>query len=65
MDEAAAAAASDPLFTGGGLIGTVMAGHDWASTPVGPPSTWNPTLRNTLSILLTSRVSMWLGWGPS
>ncbi len=64
MDDEGDAEAFDPLFGGGGLLGAVMARHDWAATPVGPPSTWSPNLRNVVSILLTSRFSMWMGWGP-
>ncbi|MDN5932185.1 MAG: response regulator, partial [Pseudonocardia sp.] len=54
----------DPLFAGGGELGRVMAAHDWAATPVGPPVTWPAELRSVVRILLTSRFSMWLGWGP-
>ncbi|WP_281690024.1 SpoIIE family protein phosphatase [Pseudonocardia thermophila] len=56
--------AGDPLFSGGSLLARVMADHDWAATPVGPPSTWSPALRNVVGILLSSRFSMWVGWGP-
>ncbi|GAA3236686.1 hypothetical protein GCM10017691_35200 [Pseudonocardia petroleophila] len=54
----------NPLFAGGGEVGRVMASHDWASTPVGPPETWPAELRSVVRILLTSRFSMWMGWGP-
>ncbi|MDN5857844.1 MAG: SpoIIE family protein phosphatase [Pseudonocardia sp.] len=57
-------AATDPLFTGGGLLAAAMAHNDWAATPVGPPSTWSPGLRTAVDIILSSRFSMWLGWGP-
>ncbi|MEU2350666.1 SpoIIE family protein phosphatase [Modestobacter sp. NPDC049651] len=55
---------SDPLFTGTGEVGAAMARHDWSATPVGPPSTWPAELRNVVRILLTSRFSMWMAWGP-
>ncbi|GAA2544763.1 SpoIIE family protein phosphatase [Pseudonocardia hydrocarbonoxydans] len=54
----------NPLFAGGGEVGRVMATHDWAATPVGPPHTWPSELRSVVRILLTSRFSMWMGWGP-
>ena len=55
---------SNPLFAGGGELGRVMAAHDWAATPVGPPETWPAELRSVVRILLTSRFAMWMGWGP-
>src|ERR1700755_1467778 len=42
----------------------LMAAHDWASTPMGPPETWPDELKTPLRMLLTSRFEMWLGWGP-
>ncbi|HET9254830.1 MAG TPA: SpoIIE family protein phosphatase [Pseudonocardiaceae bacterium] len=61
---AGSAGASDPLFTGGGQLGQVMAGWDWAATPLGPSQSWPASLRSVVRILLTSRFSMWMGWGP-
>ncbi|MFW3171716.1 SpoIIE family protein phosphatase [Geodermatophilus sp. CPCC 206100] len=52
------------LFADGGEVGRAMAERDWAQTPLGPPEGWPPELRNTVRILLTSRFSMWMGWGP-
>ncbi|MHA6782251.1 SpoIIE family protein phosphatase [Pseudonocardia saturnea] len=60
----APASHSNPLFAGGGELGRVMAAHDWAATPIGPPETWPAELRSVVRILLTSRFSMWMGWGP-
>ena len=37
---------------------------DWESTPLGPMEKWPDGLKNTVRILLTSRFSMWMGWGP-
>ena len=64
MDDEGDAEAFDPLFGGGGLLGAVMARHDWAATPVGPPSTWAAEPPQRRRILLTSRFAMWMGWGP-
>lgn len=41
-----------------------MAGWDWPSTAVGAPESWPLPLRTMVRVLLTSRFSMWLGWGP-
>ena len=41
-----------------------MAGLDWAATAVGPPETWPEALRGIVRVLLTSRFSMWMAWGP-
>jgi PAS domain S-box-containing protein len=54
----------NPLFAGGGELGRVMAAHDWSTSPVGPPETWPAELRSTVRLLLASRFSMWMGWGP-
>ena len=45
-------------------VAATMASWDWSSTPVGDPATWPPTLRTMSRVLLGSRFSMWMGWGP-
>jgi hypothetical protein len=45
-------------------MGELVRAFDWASTPLGAPSTWPQSLRTTVRILLTSRFAMWMGWGP-
>ncbi|MGY1822508.1 SpoIIE family protein phosphatase [Geodermatophilus sp. SYSU D00079] len=52
------------LFAGGGEVGRAMAERDWTQTPLGPPDTWPPELRNVVRVLLTSRFPMWAAWGP-
>jgi hypothetical protein len=37
---------------------------DWAATPLGPPREWPQSLQTAVSVLLSSRFSMWLAWGP-
>jgi signal transduction histidine kinase len=37
---------------------------DWATTPLGPMKDWPDALKNTVRILVTSRFSMWMAWGP-
>ncbi len=67
LTEAAAAAdvrAADSLFAGPGELAALMRARDWSQTPLGDSKSWPPALRTTLRILLTSRFSMWMGWGP-
>ncbi|WP_082373919.1 SpoIIE family protein phosphatase [Nocardia sp. NRRL S-836] len=45
-------------------IGRHLAAVDWAATPLGPPAGWPQSLQTAVSILLSSRFSMWLAWGP-
>lgn len=52
------------VFAGGGEIGRQHADVDWAATPLGPPETWPQSLTTAVGILLTSKFSMWMGWGP-
>ena len=56
--------APDPLFAGGGELGRAMAERDWSATPLGPPEAWPAELRSVVRIVLTSRFSMWMAWGP-
>ncbi|MGQ0483649.1 MAG: SpoIIE family protein phosphatase [Pseudonocardia sp.] len=58
------AAGIGSLFAGGGMMGRVMSAWDWAATPVGVPESWPASLRGVVRILLTSRFSMWMAWGP-
>ncbi|WP_329792316.1 SpoIIE family protein phosphatase [Lentzea sp. DG1S-22] len=52
------------VFAGSGEIGRGLAAVDWAATPVGPPDEWPQSLQTAVSILLSSRFSMWMAWGP-
>jgi PAS domain S-box-containing protein len=51
-------------FAAGGEVGADLARVDWAATPLGPPAGWSQSLHTTVSILLSSRFSMWMAWGP-
>jgi PAS domain S-box-containing protein len=42
----------------------LVSNFDWAATPLGPASQWPASLKTTVRILLTSRFSMWMAWGP-
>jgi PAS domain S-box-containing protein len=59
-------AALDPrnLFAGGGEMGALMQGADWATTRLGPIETWSPALRMMVRFLLANRFPLLLWWGP-
>ena len=52
------------LFAGDGEMTGRMRAHDWSATPLGPVEAWPQSLEIAVSILLSSRYAMWLGWGP-
>src|SRR4051812_30765907 len=57
----------DPLpavFGADPEVGRDLAAVDWASTPIGSPADWPQSLQTAVSILLSSRFSMWMAWGP-
>lgn len=56
-------AAAD-VFAADAEVGEDLAAVDWAATPLGPPDGWPQSLRTAVSILLSSRFSMWMAWGP-
>ncbi|HEX2556436.1 MAG TPA: PAS domain S-box protein [Microvirga sp.] len=45
-------------------MGAQIRSRDWSTTPLGPPHTWTPLFRTSLSILLKSKHPMFLAWGP-
>src|SRR3954468_11336330 len=52
------------LFVDGGRVGALMQAHDWSRSPLGHPSTWPPSLRTVVGLLLRSRFPMFVAWGP-
>ena len=60
----ASAPAAENWLVGGGQMGTLIRGHDWSATPLGPANTWPQSLRSAVSILLPSRAQIVLFWGP-
>ncbi|MEV4757006.1 SpoIIE family protein phosphatase [Micromonospora sp. NPDC049559] len=52
------------VFAADHEIGADLAAVDWAATPLGPPDGWPQSLQTAVSILLSSRFSMWMAWGP-
>ena len=66
----ARAAGTDPVPVAAGMfaaddeVGHDLASVDWAATPLGPPGSWPQSLQTAVDILLSSRFSMWMAWGP-
>ncbi|WP_311922706.1 SpoIIE family protein phosphatase [Microbispora sp. H10836] len=57
-------AAGAGVFAVDDEVGRDLALVDWAATPLGPPDEWPQSLQTAVSILLSSRFSMWMAWGP-
>jgi PAS domain S-box-containing protein len=55
---------SPAFLAGGGEMGALMRGHDWASSPLGSPSAWPQTLRTMVRLLLNTGHPMYIWWGP-
>ncbi|MEU3794465.1 SpoIIE family protein phosphatase [Streptomyces fructofermentans] len=51
-------------FAADGGTGADLAAVDWEATPLGPPAQWPQSLLTAVDILLSSRFSMWMAWGP-
>ena len=51
------------FLAGGGPIAGLIAGLDWAGTPLGPMAGWPPELRAVVAMVLGSRVPMVTLWG--
>jgi PAS domain S-box-containing protein len=52
------------MFAADGEVGTDLAAVDWAATPLAVPASWPQSLQTAVDILLSSRFSMWMAWGP-
>ncbi|MEU1319950.1 SpoIIE family protein phosphatase [Streptomyces tibetensis] len=61
LDDPRAAAAR--MFAEAGAFGDLLAGIEWAATPLGPPESWPGPLVDTLRLMLTSEHGMALYWG--
>ncbi len=57
-------AAEAAIFGGDPELARHLAKVDWAATPLGPPAGWPQSLQTAVDILLSSRFSMWMAWGP-
>ncbi len=51
-------------LAGGGEMGALMRGRDWAATPLSDPLTWPQSLRSALFTCLNSRAVSAIYWGP-
>jgi hypothetical protein len=52
------------VFRASGRLGQDLLAVDWGSTPLGPTHHWPQSLKTVVGILLSSRFSMWMAWGP-
>ena len=48
----------------GGAVGRDLLAVDWAQNPLGEPEQWPRSLASIVQVLLSSRFSMWMAWGP-
>ena len=51
------------FLTAPGELARLIQAYDWASTPLGPLSTWPQSLKTAVSLMLNSPQPMWIGWG--
>jgi PAS domain S-box-containing protein len=58
------AASGMDFLAGSGEMGERIRAFDWARTPLGPIDTWPQSLKTSVSLILSSRHPMWIGWGP-
>jgi PAS domain S-box-containing protein len=47
-----------------GEIGRLIAERDWSASPIGPPKSWPPELRDAVRLILPAQVQIALFWGP-
>jgi PAS domain S-box-containing protein len=52
------------FLQGGGEMGALTREFDWSLNILGKPEAWPQSLKTTVSILLKSRLPMFLWWGP-
>jgi signal transduction histidine kinase/ActR/RegA family two-component response regulator len=45
-------------------IAALIQAQDWASSPLGPPSSWPDELHTIVKLMLDSRFPMFVAWGP-
>ena len=50
-------------MTGGGEAAEIIAGFDWAATPLGPIESWPASLKSTIALILRSPVPIVTLWG--
>jgi len=52
------------FLVGGGEMGALIRAKNWNETSLGDPGEWPQSLKTALSIVLNSKFSMYLFWGP-
>lgn len=52
------------VFNADPVVGSELARVDWSQTPLGDPGHWPQSLKTAVRILLSSKFSMWMAWGP-
>ncbi|MGV8839134.1 MAG: ATP-binding protein [Bauldia sp.] len=52
-----------PFLSGGGEAAAIIAGFDWASTPLGPIEGWPGSLKTSIALILRSPVPIVTLWG--
>ena len=51
------------FLAGGGEMGQRIREFDWSGHPLGNPELWPQSLKTSVSLILSSRHPMWIGWG--
>jgi PAS domain S-box-containing protein len=64
MSSAAEVPSDLRFLDAGGEMARLVAGHDWARSPIGPIANWPTSLRTAVGICLSSRHPMVIWWGP-
>jgi len=52
------------MLAGGGEMGERIRSFHWSGTPLGAAEGWPQSLKTSVSLILSSRHPMWIGWGP-
>jgi PAS domain S-box-containing protein len=55
---------SHSFLAGGGEMGALIRGYEWAATPLGPPERWPQGLKTAVRFLLSTGHPMFIWWGP-
>jgi PAS domain S-box-containing protein len=63
MSAALRSEADYAFLSGGGELGRLIAGYDWASTPIGAIETWPEAMKAQVSLFLRSPVAIVTLWG--
>jgi signal transduction histidine kinase/DNA-binding response OmpR family regulator len=52
------------VFRGDGRLSRDLQAVNWSATPLGPPDDWDHGLIAMVNVVISSRFSMWMAWGP-